>query len=169
MRRIILLLTLTLTVVAPTAGVDASPPEPIQFVLSATGNPSFNFNCIPNNDNCKHWKVDVEASGDVSGYFSGWFSYTENINGNPGQSSSTDQGDMTIWTDAAKENTIHVRFVGRADLDITTWPPGVTVNEQPWTIIGGTGTYSHLRGQGKRSTCTNDTSCVSYKGQVHHD
>jgi hypothetical protein len=199
---IVLLLSLAFTSVVLAKG-PSRPGEPL-FTLQGSFNPQ-SLDPIPlgPDDTCKHIKMlDFHATGDVvfaGDYFSSYegatFEYWEkiDINPNPEDKVTTSQGDLTLCFDKTCNqsplDTIQIRFVGKSQIefelgtpDSLPFPcfpptgPGITVTDQPWVIIGGTGAFAGTQGNGTRNNtsdaCTPSRSddplgfCVVYSGEI---
>ena len=184
MKRITIIVTVLLMSLLLVSGVAAKrPPDPEEgpvFVLIAAGPPDFQYepqgpDVDPDDpETWKHVKIrDLHVTGIVTLFLGpnvkqGTFEYFENINFNPGQEASTQQGDLTLcfgddlgqcFKPDDPNDHIDVRFVGRATVvfgeDFPDPPdefPEITVTNQPWNIKGGTGEFSHVHGNGARST-----------------
>lgn len=186
MRRSFVWVVALLLVLLLVPSASAGKPEGEQlFTLIPGGPPSFE-DFSPKGpedaDPCKHVRiVSYKASGfvalgsgfckniDCTGLGPGAFSYVENINFNPGQSTATQQGNLTL--DFGNGDTISIRFVGRSELTFRegddpcspTSQPAVTVSDQPWNITGGTGRFAGVHGNGTRYS---EGWITVYSGQI---
>ena len=176
-RTTVVFAVLLISVLLVSGAAAKRPPDPEDgpaFVLIMTGPPVYTYEPLgpdadPNDpETWKHVKIrDFYAKGIVTLFpgpnaGKGSFEYFENINFNPGQDASTEQGDLTLTFLGGPEGnddsigTIDVRFVGRATLtvppDFPDHLPSITVTDQPWNIKGGTGEFSKIHGNGTRST-----------------
>jgi hypothetical protein len=162
MRRLILLFVLTvlaLTFVAVSA--HAASPRPVEFNLA--GHTIGIDQMTIRNDFVLI--RGLHAAGEVSGYFTGDFVYTENIGASYDLLKAATSGTMTITT---SKGTVKVRFFGVDQLIPTSGNPIVIVVDQPWVITGGTGEYKRIHGAGTRSTfngCGGEF-CVKYTGRI---
>ena len=185
------LLVLFVSLLLVSGAAAKKPPDPDEapvFELIYTKPPTYTVEALgpdadPNTPSTwKHVKIrDFLAEGIVTFAESveitnGSFKYLENINYNPGQLASTQQGDLTLCPGHMGEcgeanEHINVRFVGRGTVtipdDFPAHPPSIEVIDQPWNIKGGTGDFSHVHGNGSRSTATCDGyPCVKYYGDI---
>jgi hypothetical protein len=112
----------------------------------------------------------LEAGGDVSGDLTGKFHYVENATVNFITWQSNQQGFMTMEITEGCRNgpgTIEIRFQGLSQVDPETWI-GV-IEDQPFTILYGTGGCAGIQGNGTRSAVVVPTYpfIVTYEATVH--
>jgi len=174
----IVLLLASLSVPTVSAG---KPGGDLQFTLTFWGPPEWEFVTQGPTDSgtCKHVKslyygasggVEFASTSPYAGLM-GTFSYEENISVNPGQSTATEQGNLTLSFGGAQAGSISIRFVGRSKMlfasepwDCHTPPTAIIVTEQPWNITGGTGYFAGIHGNGTRSTT--QSGAVEYYGEI---
>lgn len=113
----------------------------------------------------------LQASGEVSGGFTGGFHYVEDATVNFITWQSNQQGFMTMTITGGCRSgpgTIEIRFEGQSQIDPFT---GIgTIEDQPFTILYGTDGCAGIQGNGTRSAVVDPYDpffTVTYKATVH--
>ena len=175
MKRIVTVVSVLLGIAILAAGAQAlapaaqaGPPAPTNVVFNLAGTTDlFPVSNKPQDNPGAHVFHGLEASGTVSGDFSGTFTYKENSKADTGfqPSQAAVKGDMTM---TFEDGTVRVTFSGVDQLDWTYGYPIVTVVDQPWEFKNGTGRYQGIKGGGLRSSSSGCGAefCVEYTGQM---
>jgi len=162
MKKLVVFLCVLALLFASTGVVFAERPQPAQFTITGTTDPSaYQYRVLPSGRTI----FTLTSTGVVEGYFTGTFVFQEwgNLDFNPetgaGTGKGVNTGIMTITTQDGSQ--VVIWYGGLTDLYAVDSVTG------HFTVLSGTGTYRNLHGQGTYAGGAGFEFTVVFTGRFH--